>query len=339
MSDFKLMQRSENNEMDSGIQIQEARAVSEIQASILMARQYPRNEGQSYQAIIEACKRHSLAEQAMYTYPRGGTQVTGASIRLAEVLARCWGNCRIGITVRSQDTEKTEARAYAYDLQTNYMIDQDFTVPHKRTTKKGTFRLTDERDIRELVSNIGSRILRGCILRLIPADVVEDAVEQVNKTLLSSEVPIAEQVKKMVNAFSELGVKVEHLEKRLGHNLDATIPQEIVNLKGIYKSIKDGMATREDFFEIQNKISDDVKQDLKLVIDKNKANTTEPLTTEVTPTITTINIDELTVIKELLQENKIDNKKRDAILQKFNVSHVEQLDSEQVDDFIAQLLG
>jgi hypothetical protein len=66
----------------------------------------------------------------------------------------------------------------------------------------------------------------------------------------SSDVPIADQIRKMVLAFDDLGVKVEHLEKRLGHKLDATIPQEIVTLKGIYKSLKDGMAAREDFFEI-----------------------------------------------------------------------------------------
>src|SRR5690606_2593700 len=134
------------------------------------------------------------------------------SIRLAEVLARAWGNVRVGITITTQDSDKTEARAYAFDMQTNYMIDQDFVVPHKRTTKKGVTKLTDERDIRELVQNIGSRYLRGCILRLIPGDVVESALEQVEKTLLSSDIPLSEQIKKMVIAFDELGVKVEHLE-------------------------------------------------------------------------------------------------------------------------------
>ena len=74
----------------------------------------------------------------------------------------------------------------------------------------------------------------------------------------------------MVLAFDELGVKVEHLEKRLGHNLDATIPQEIVTLKGIYKSIKDGMATREDFFEIASTKILDAKEEIKTLIAKNK---------------------------------------------------------------------
>jgi len=284
MSDFKDLVKNDNNtQQTGGIQIGQSRAASEIQAAIVAAKASPRNQNQAYLDILAACKRPSLAEQAMYAYPRGGKMVTGASIRMAEVMAREWGNCRVGITITSQDKEKTEARAYAYDLQTNYMIDQDFTVPHVRTTKKGVQKLTDERDIRELVANIGSRHLRGCILRLIPADIVEDAVEQIKKTLATSDVPIEERIKGMVKAFSEFGVKPEHLEKRLGHNLDATLPEEIVTLKGIYKSLKDGMAKREDFFDDFKKDEvKDAKAELKDFIKKGKDNedTKEPEKTE-----------------------------------------------------------
>jgi hypothetical protein len=255
----------------SAAQAQETRAKSEIQAAILMAKQSPRNEHQCYIGIIDACKRPSLAEQSLYAYPRGGQLVKGPSIRLAESIARAWGNIRVGVTITAQTDDRTEARAYAYDMQTNYMVDQEFVVPHKRTTKKGVQKLTDERDIRELVANIGSRHLRGCILRLIPADIVEDAVAQVERTLQSSDMPMSEQIKRMITAFDELGVKVEHLEKRLGHNLDATIPAEIVTLKGIYKSIKDGMASREDFFDFPKKdVAADAKEELKNILEKNK---------------------------------------------------------------------
>ncbi len=269
MIDFK--QRTEQQEKGlSTQQTQESKGVAEIQAAYVIAKKFPRHEHQAYMAIIDSCKRPSLCEQAMYAYPRGGTLIEGPSIRLAEVLAQKWGNCKIGIEVLSQSKEKTEARAYAIDMENNYTVDACFTVEHKRTTRKGVTKLTDERDIRELIANIGSRQLRGCILRVIPGDILEDAVAQVRKTLESSDIPIKEQIKKMVSAFDELGVKVEHLEKRLGHNLDATIPAEIVTLKGIYKSIKDGMAGREQFFEIKSKATEDAKEELKELIEKNK---------------------------------------------------------------------
>lgn len=264
------------DEKTSASAVSETRAMAEIQAAIIMAKQDRRNENQCYMEIIDSCKRPFLAEKAIYAYPRGGQMVTGPSIRLAEVLAQKWSNLKVGITMIKQTSEQTEARAYAYDMQTNYMVDQDFIVPHKRTTKKGVQRLSDERDIRELVANIGSRILRGCILRVIPSDVVDAAVQQCKKTLESSDVPMVEQVRSMVKAFDELGVKVEHIEKRLRHNLDATIPTEIVSLKSIYRSIRDGMAKREDFFDIVSEETVSAKADLKELINKNKKPQVEP---------------------------------------------------------------
>ena len=242
--------QTETTELSAQTKVQESKAVAQIQACMIKAKRERRNENQAFMDIIEACKRLSLADQATYNYPRGGKMVSGASIRLAEVLAQKYGNIHIEISIVSQTADKTEAVATAIDMQTNYVVSQGFMVPHQRTTKQGTKRLTDERDIREMVQNIGSRILRGCILRVIPGDITESALAQCKKTQESSDVPIKEQIRNMVKAFDELGVKVEHLEKRLGHNLDATIASEIVVLKGIYKSIKDGMAHREDFFEI-----------------------------------------------------------------------------------------
>jgi hypothetical protein len=251
-------------------QAQESKGVAEIQAAYVIAKKFPRNEHQAYIAIMDSCKRPHLAEQAMYAYPRGSTTVTGPSIRLAEVLAQKYGNCKIGIEILSQNTEQTEARAYAIDLESNYSVDSCFTVKHVRNTKKGSYKITDERDIREMILNMGSRYLRGCIMRIIPGDIVESAIAQCEKTLLSSDVPISEQIKRMVIAFDELGVKVEHLEKRLGHNLDATIPVEIVALKAIYKALKDGAASREDFFDIASPKAESAKDELKDLIKKNK---------------------------------------------------------------------
>lgn len=245
-----IMSLGNNQQVSAGTKVQESKGIAQIQAAMLIAKQFPRNENQCYINIIESCKRPSLADQAVYAYPRGGKMVTGASIRLAEVLAQKYGNIHIEISIVSQDNDKTEAMATAIDMESNYVVSQGFTVPHQRTTKQGMKKLTDERDIRELVQNIGSRILRGCILRVIPGDITEAALQQCERTQATSDVPVKEQVRNMVKAFDELGVKVEHLEKRLGHNLDATIPAEIVTLKSVYKSIKDGMASREDFFDI-----------------------------------------------------------------------------------------
>jgi len=251
----------------------EARAVAEVQAAYVIAKKFPRNQHESYQNIMEACKRPFLAEHAMYTYPKGGTSVSGPSIRLAEVLAQCWGNLDCGVRELSQSNGVSVAEAYCIDLQTNMRNVKIFHVPHVRDTKKGRQKLTDARDIYEMVANQGSRRLRACILAVLPIDVQEAAVAQVKKTLEHGELPIADRIRLMIAKFDEVGVKVEHLEKRLGHNLSATIPAEIVTLQGIYKSIKDGFAGREDFFDIGGDRSSGSEESLEtLLAEKAKKN-------------------------------------------------------------------
>jgi len=252
------------------MQVSESRAVAEVQAAYVIAKKFPRDENASYMRIMKACERPFLAEQAMYAYPRGGQLVTGPSIRLAEAMAQAWGNIDCGIKEVSQSDGMSVAEAYAIDLETNVRVVKTFHVPHSRDTKQGKKRLTDSRDIYELVANQGARRLRACILGVVPGDVVDAAVARCGKTMESSDVPLADQVRNLIRAFDEIGVKPEHIEKRLGHKLDAIIPQEIVTLRGIYKSIKDGMADRTQFFDIASTLKEDALTSMKEVLGKTK---------------------------------------------------------------------
>lgn len=259
-----------NNQDKSMTAVSETRAVAEVQAAYVIAKKFPRDDNASYMRIMKSCERPFLAEQAMYAYPRGGQLVTGPSIRLAEAMAQAWGNIDCGIREVSQADGMSVAEAYAIDLETNTRITKTFYVPHTRDTKQGKKRLTDSRDIYELVANQGSRRLRACILGIIPGDVIDAAVLRCGKTLESSDVPMEDQIRKLVLAFDEIGVKTDHLEKRLGHKLDATIPQEIVTLRGIYKSIKDGMADRSQFFDIASVAGESARNELLEAVGKNK---------------------------------------------------------------------
>lgn len=262
-------------------EVSESRATAEVQAGYVIAQKFPRNELECYSTIIEACKRPFLAEQAMYAYPRGGTLVTGPSIRLAEAMAQAWKHIEFGINEISQSGGVSIAEAYAVDKQNGTSKRVSFHVRHERHTKKGITKLSDPRDIYELVANQGARRVRACILAILPGDVTEAAVEQCKKTMQTSDVPLSEQVRRMVIAFDEMGVKVEHLEKRLGHNLDATIPAEIVTLKGIYKSLKDGMADRSDFFDISGTRVSDATEEVNALLEAKKKPKPDKVTGEI----------------------------------------------------------
>lgn len=227
------------------------RQAQEVQAAVFMAKQFPRNLSQSFNRVAEICERKSLAEVATYEYPKGGTKVTGPSIRLAEAIAQVWGNIDTGIIELERGNGKSVAMAYAWDLETNYRQTKTFTVPHTRETKRGTVALTDSRDIYEMVANQGARRQRACILGILPGDIVDTALTTCEKTLREDSEPLQDRIKKMVDVFnSDFGVTVEMLENKFGMNIDAFTEKTVITLRNIYTSLRDGMAKVEAFFDI-----------------------------------------------------------------------------------------
>jgi hypothetical protein len=244
---FGSMQTSQPTSL---VQVEQDRAVAEVQSAMVIAKKFPRNQLEAMDRILQACTRVTLAESALYAYPRGGQVVTGPSIRMAEALAQNWGNMQFGIRELSQSDGESTVEAFAWDVQTNTRQVKVFQVPHKRYTRRGVTALTDPRDIYEMVANQGARRLRACILGVIPGDVIDAAVKQCETTLANQGGAPQDQIKNLLSAFSQLGVTKEMITQRLGHRLDSVISAEILQLRKIYTSIKDGMAKATDFFEL-----------------------------------------------------------------------------------------
>jgi hypothetical protein len=225
------------------------RAVAEVQAAIMLAKRFPRNQMEACDRILLACQRPTLAETALYSYARGGSDITGPSIRMAEAIAQQWGNLQFGIQELEQRNGESTVRAYCWDVETNTKQEKVFQVSHNRHTKRGVTRLEDPRDIYELVANQGARRLRSCILGIIPGDVVESAVKQCEETLHAKADTSPAAMLKLVAAFEGFGVSREQIEKRIQRRLDAITPAQVVGMRKIYNSLKDGMSSASDWFE------------------------------------------------------------------------------------------
>lgn len=230
-------------------QVEQSRAVAEVQASLVLARANPRNEQAAEYRIMNSCKRKSLAECASYSFRRGGEVVTGASIRLAEEIARHWGNMQYGFRELGRVDDGSEVEAFAHDLETNVRVTRQFQVRHWRDTKQGGKKITEERDKYELVANMAQRRVRACLLELIPGDIVEAAEEACKATLIGSIGDPAKKTQEIVTAFGPLGVSAEMIEGYLQRKLSSIVPADIVNLQRIYRSIRDGVAAVDEFFK------------------------------------------------------------------------------------------
>lgn len=250
------------------MEVESNRAVAEVQAMVLMAKRFPRDQKMATDRILNECQRSGLAEHALYSYARGGTSIQGPSIRLAEALARNWGNLDAGVRELSRSSGQSEMMSYCTDLETNYRQVKVFTVIHERSTKRGTYALTDGRDIFETLANQSARRLRAAILAVIPSDIVDAAVAQCEKTLKANEDCSPEAIKKMMDAFASFGVSKDQIEKRIQRRIDTISPAQKVSLRTIHNSIRDQIAVPSDFFEMPAEVQVDPSASLK---DKIKA--------------------------------------------------------------------
>lgn len=226
------------------------RQMAEVQASIIVARQAPRDPQRAADRIIIECQRPRLAESAIYQFPRGGTSVTGPSIHLARSLARNWGNISFGMREMEQGEGYSVVKAFAWDLETNVREERDFNVQHQLQLKSGQMkRLTDRRDIYEIMANMGARRMRACILSLIPEDVVEMALQQCDETMRVKFTPTPELIKAMLGDFQGFNISKAQIEARLQRRIEAIEPAQMAGLKKIHNSLVDGMSNPEDWFE------------------------------------------------------------------------------------------
>jgi hypothetical protein len=242
----------EKSKQTANVAIETSRAIREVEAALIVARGRPRDETEAWKNIMRSCQRTSFAERAIYRYSRGKEKVEGPSIRLLEACARAYGNINYGWREIERNAHKSTIEAYCWDLESNTRKSMHFEVNHYRDTKEhGRKLLETERDIYELVANFAARRVRACIEACIPADIIEDAKNEVKRVLLegASGTDRLEQAKQIVLKFEEIGVTHDQLKRYLGvEKVVGATPPQVVELRQIYTAIRDGQATVREFF-------------------------------------------------------------------------------------------
>jgi hypothetical protein len=244
----ELVPAQETSGRELAVASQQAMAEKEIEAAIIVANRFPRDEDRAYGAVLKSCGRFTFASLACYSFPRGGQQIEGPSVNLAREMARCWGNCRFGFDIVYDDETTRTVRGWAWDVQTNARASQDATFAKLIYRRKGGWVKPDERDLRELTNKHGAICERNALLHLMPPDLVEDAIRQSKETLANDAAKDPDEARKrLIKAFGVIGVPVEELERHLGHPLKQISPQEMADLRGVWKSISDGNSTWAEY--------------------------------------------------------------------------------------------
>ena len=245
----------------------QAQAKAEIECAYIMAIRRPRKIDDVRIAILAACRRPIFAASAEYSKPIGGKEIRGPSIRFAETAFQCFGNIRITTNVIYDDQAICKIRVSVIDLENNNAYGTEATVNktiERKRLKNGQKAISErlnsfgetvylveatEDEIAIKKGALVSKMIRNCGLRLIPRDIVEEAMEEAEKTVLKAGAdPVAEK-NKLLDAFGGLGVMASDLEKFLRKPLAQVVAKDLLELRKIFTSLRDGESVWSDWLE------------------------------------------------------------------------------------------
>lgn len=255
-------------EHETAVTASAAQAKAAVEARYLMAIHRPRNMDQVRVRILDACKRPRFAEGARYAKPVGKSKIVGPSIRFAEEAARNLGNLLVETPTIYDDDEKRIVRVMVTDLESNLVYSSDITLNktvERRSLRDGQIALSQrvnstgevvylvaatEDDLANKQGSAVSKALRNHVLRVLPSDILDEAMERVVKTIADkdAEDPAAAR-KRLVDAFFAVGIGPDQLATYLGHPLEQITPAELADLRTIYASLKDGEIRWADLVE------------------------------------------------------------------------------------------
>lgn len=229
-----------------------------VEARYKMALARPRDLDMVRQKMLKDASRPSFATVAIYHKPVGNG-IEGPSIRFVESAIRNMTNILTETSTVSEDDERRVIRVAVSDLETNTYFSQDVTVTktvERRKLPQGEkpirmransngqpiyiLHATDD-EILNKQNALISKAVRTLGLRLIPGDLVDEALFEIKKTMAQQDRQDPDAAKhRIIDAFAQLGVSVEALKEFVGHELSALTPNEIQLLRTTYTSIKDG---------------------------------------------------------------------------------------------------
>src|SRR5690606_7118661 len=186
---------------------------AEIDQQIATAKAFPRDLAQSVKRSLDlATMSQEVAEACIYALPRGGKNIEGPSVRLAEIIAASFGNMRSGFRVIDNDGRMITAQGICHDLETNNAITVE--VQRRITDKNGK---TFNDDLQVLTGNAAGAIAyRNAVFKIIPAAITQTIYDQVKKVAKGTADTLTPRVTAAIGWFSKKGVTKDQLFVHLG---------------------------------------------------------------------------------------------------------------------------
>lgn len=228
---------------------------AEIDMQISTARAFPRSISKFIKDVMSlATVTPEIAESCMYALPRGNKTVEGPSVRLAEIVASCYGNLRTGARVIYNDGKHVTAQGITHDLEKNIMHTEEVKrsiMQHewKNNVKTGKM-ITMNEDMQTVTGRAACAIAyRNSIFKVVPAALIQDVLEKIKEIIRGDIETLGVRRKKAIKYFTDLGVKEKELFEVIGVKGEEDIDlDKFMLLRGMASAHRNGEATLEVLF-------------------------------------------------------------------------------------------
>jgi hypothetical protein len=266
-----------------------AREKAATESRYIMAMQRPRNIEQFRADLLMACCRSTFAEKVEYAKPVGKEQdesgkwvpkyVYGPSIRFIETALQMYGNVYPEVATVYESAAARICRVSVTDLERNVTYTTEVTINKtverkgQKSRKGGEWEPPPGRQvIDQRINSYGeptylvvatedevlvkqnallSKALRTNAQRLLPYDIVEEAMQTAKATLARHDAENPDAAKRrIIDGFLKLGVQPVDIEQYLGKSLSKPlVPAEVADLREKWNALKDGETTWQAIIE------------------------------------------------------------------------------------------
>jgi len=227
----------------------------ELDVEISTAKAYPRNIDTFLQrAEKQITLDEEIAEECFYILPgrdTEGNKIEGGSIRLAEIIASCWGNLRIASRIVENDGKFITTEGVSWDLETNVKWVSQLQLSIK--TKEGKLYSSN---MQSTTANAGqAKCRRNAIFQNVGKAYVNYLTKIAKKCAVGDQKTLSTKRRKIFDRFKSMQIDEN---KILGYFKKSNI--EEINLEDIEILIGIGTAIKEGTLNIDNAFNDKPEQ-------------------------------------------------------------------------------
>lgn len=225
------------------------RATVDIQ--IATAKKWPRNPTLFKKRAMDMVTfDEETAKSCIYSRPVGkkGNKVEyaqGESIRMAEIVAACWGNLRVQAIITEMTRRSVKATGIAHDLENNYAVKAD--VVESTVTRDG--RPYSERMRLVVAKAAQSKAIRDAIFRIVPKSMCKFLSTAAKEIALGESMTLEQRKSNLMEWMKGANVEPGRVFMALGvEGIEEIGNDHLITLAGVRTALKDRDITLDEAF-------------------------------------------------------------------------------------------